>query len=426
MLSPQFIRENAERVKRDVILRNTTAPIDRIIQLDEERRLILQEVERLRAKRNTVSKAIGQSQDKQERETRIAEMRLVGEQIDNLDRKLRAVEAELNTCLLEVPNIVDTSVPRGPDEHSNVVVETAGDLPQFLFTPRPHWELGEILHGIDLERGAKMSGSRFYLLRGAMARLQRALIDFMLNEHGAAGFIEHYLPNMVNEASLYASGQLPKFRENLYHDAEEDYWMIPTAEVAFVNIYRDEIIPGGSLPLRFVGHTPCFRREKMSAGRDVRGIKRGHQFEKVEMFVYCEPEKSAQELTFLLQRARSIPAILGLPYRVVELCTGDLGFNATKTFDLEIWAPGQAEWLEVSSASNCLDFQARRANIRYKTSVDAAPRHPHMLNASGLALPRTIIAVMENYQLEDGSIAIPEALQPYMGGQSVIAPPARG
>ncbi len=425
MLSPLFIRENAERVKRDILLRNTSAPIDRIIQLDEDRRHLLVEVERLRGKRNTVSKAIGQSKEQSERETRIAEMRLVGEEIENLERKLRAVETELNTGLMEVPNIVDPSVPRGPDEHSNVVRETFGELPQFSFAPRPHWELGEIVQGIDLERGAKMSGSRFYLLRGAMARLQRALIDFMLNEHGDAGFVEHYLPNMINEASLWASGQLPKFRDNLYHDAEEVYWMIPTAEVAFVNIYRDEIIPVGQLPLRFVGHTPCFRREKMSAGRDVRGIKRGHQFEKVEMFVYCEPEQSTAELEFLLQRARSIPEILGLPYRVVELCTGDLGFNATKTYDLEIWAPGQHEWLEVSSASNCLDFQARRANIRYKPAADASPRHPHMLNASGLALPRTVIAVMENYQLEDGSIAIPEALQPYMGGQTVIAAPKK-
>ena len=226
---------------------------------------------------------------------------------------------------------------------------------------------------------------------------------------------------MLNEASLYAAGQLPKFRDNLYRDAEEDYYFIPTAEVAFVNLYRDEIIPAGELPMRFVAHTPCFRREKMSAGRDVRGIKRGHQFEKVEMFVYCEPEQSAAELDMLVARARAIPAILGLPYRVVELCSGDIGFNSTKTFDLEIWAPGQGEWLEVSSASNCLDFQARRANIRYRAGGDQPTRHPHMLNASGLALPRTVIAVMENYQREDGSIAIPEALQPYMGTDVIPA-----
>ena len=415
MLSLQFIRENTDRVKRDVLLRNSSAPIDRILQLDEERREILQQVEGLRAKRNTVSKAIGQSKDSSEREVRIAEMRLVGDEIDRLDARLKKIEAELQEKLYEVPNILHPDVPKGPDETSNVVRETVGELPHFSFTPRPHWELGTIVGGLDIERGAKMSGSRFYTLRGPLARLQRALIQFMLNEHGRAGFTEAYLPYMLSEASLYAAGQLPKFRDNLYRDFEEDYYFIPTAEVAFVNLYRDEIIPPGELPMRFVGHTPCFRREKMSAGRDVRGIKRGHQFEKVEMFVYCEPDESEAELQRLVDRARSIPEILGLPYRVIELCTGDVGFNSTRTFDLEIWAPGQGEWLEVSSASNCLDFQARRANIRYRTSQDAPTRHPHMLNASGLALPRTVIGVMENYQREDGSIEVPEPLRPYMG-----------
>jgi seryl-tRNA synthetase len=421
MLSLQYIRENVERVKRDVLLRNTTAPIDRILHLDEDRRGLLQQVESLRAKRNTVSKAIGQSKDAADREIRIAEMRLVGDEIDRLDGRLKKVESELQEKLYEVPNILDPKVPKGPDETSNRVVEVVGDLPHFPFVPRPHWELGEMVGGLDIERGAKMSGSRFYTLRGALARLQRALIQLMLNEHGRAGFTEAYLPYMLNEASLYAAGQLPKFRDNLYRDAEEDYYFIPTAEVAFVNLYRDEIIPAGELPMRFVAHTPCFRREKMSAGRDVRGIKRGHQFEKVEMFVYCEPEQSAAELDLLIARARSIPEILGLPYRVVELCSGDVGFNATRTFDLEIWAPGQGEWLEVSSASNCLDFQARRANIRFRAGSDQPTRSPHMLNASGLALPRTVIAVMENYQREDGSIAIPEVLQPYMGTDVIPA-----
>lgn len=415
MLSLQYIRENVDRVKRDVLLRNTTAPIDRIVQLDEDRREILQQVEGLRAKRNTVSKAIGASKDSADREIRIAEMRLVGDEIDRLDGRLKKIETELQDKLYEVPNILDPNVPKGPDETSNKVVEVVGDIPQFPFTPRPHWELGEMVGGLDIERGAKMSGSRFYTLRGPLAKLQRALIQFMLNEHGRAGFTEAYLPYMLSEASLYAAGQLPKFRDNLYRDAEEDYFFIPTAEVAFVNLYRDEIIPPGQLPMRFVGHTPCFRREKMSAGRDVRGIKRGHQFEKVEMFVYCEPDNSDAELDSLVARARSIPEILGLPYRVIALCSGDIGFNSTKTFDLEIWAPGQGEWLEVSSASNCLEFQARRANIRYRSVADEPTKYPHMLNASGLALPRTVIAVMENYQREDGSIEIPEALRPYMG-----------
>lgn len=422
MLSIQFIRENTERVKRDMALRNTTAPIDRILHLDTQRRELLQQVESLRSKRNTVSKAIGAAKDSGDREQRIMEMRLVGDEIDRLDSRLKAVETELNEKLLEVPNILDPSVPKGPDEESNVVVETVGEKRLFGFQPRPHWEIAEILDGIDFERGVKMSGSRFYVLKGAIARLQRSLIQFYLNEHTADGFTECYLPNMLSEASLWASGQLPKFRDNLYRDAEQDYYFIPTAEVAFVNLYRDEILPVGSLPQRFVAHTPCFRREKMSAGRDVRGIKRGHQFEKVEMFVYSEPEQSEAELQKLLLRARALPEKLGIPYRVLELCTGDVGFNATKTYDIEMWAPGQDEWLEVSSISNCLDFQARRANIRYRPGGEGSSvRHPHLLNASGLALPRSVISVMENFQQEDGSVVVPEMLRPYMG-MDVIRP----
>ncbi|MGD9933889.1 MAG: serine--tRNA ligase [Dehalococcoidia bacterium] len=426
MLSVQFIRDNTDRVKRDLVLRNTEAPIDRIVHLDERRRALLGDVERLRAERNAAGREIGKSKDPAVRNEKIDAMRLVAEQIDGLDVDLKAVETELDLLLLEVPNIIDPEAPKGPDEHSNVVIETVGEMPEFAFTPRPHWELGTIIDGIDLERGVKMSGSRFFALRGGAARLHRALIQFMLNEHSGAGFVEHYLPYMLSEASLTASGQLPKFRENLYRDAEEDYYFVPTAEVPFVNLYRDEIMAHGQLPLRLVAHTPCFRREKMSAGRDVRGIKRLHQFEKVEMFVYCEPEQSAAELDLLVQRARSIPEMLGLTYRVVALCTGDIGFNATRTFDIEVWSPGAAEWLEVSSASNCLDFQARRANIRYRPQADAPPRHPHMLNASGLALPRTLIAVMETYQQEDGSIRVPDVLKPYVGLDVIPAVAAEG
>ncbi|MEO6397052.1 MAG: serine--tRNA ligase [Tepidiformaceae bacterium] len=416
MLSIQFIRENTERVKRDMALRNTSAPIDRVLYLDEQRRELLQQVEALRSKRNAVSKAIGAAKESSGREQRIMEMRLVGDEIDRLDTRLKSVETELHEKLLEIPNVLDPSVPKGPDEESNVVLATVGEKRSFGFQPRPHWEIAEILDGIDFERGVKMSGSRFYVLKGAVARLQRSLIQFYLNEHTADGFTECYLPNMLSEASLWASGQLPKFRDNLYRDAEQDYFFIPTAEVAFVNLYRDEILPVGSLPQRFVAHTPCFRREKMSAGRDVRGIKRGHQFEKVEMFVYSEPEESAAELQRLVLRARALPEKLGIPYRVLELCSGDVGFNATRTYDIEMWAPGQDEWLEVSSVSNCLDFQARRANIRYRPGGEAtAVRHPHLLNASGLALPRSVISVLENYQQEDGSVVVPEVLRPYMG-----------
>jgi seryl-tRNA synthetase len=301
-----------------------------------------------------------------------------------------------------------------------VVLETVGDKPQFSFTPRPHWELGEMLGGIDFERGVKMSGSRFFVLRGALARLHRGLIQFFLDEHVRAGFTECYLPDMLTEESLYAAGQLPKFRDNLYRDAEEDYFFSPTAEVPFVNLYRDEIIPAAELPMRLVAHTPCFRREKMSAGRDVRGIKRVHQFEKVEMFVYAEPEESEREFELLVARARALPELLGIPYRLVQLCSGDTGFNATKTHDIELWAPGQDEWTEVSSVSNCQDFQARRANIRYRPEPDARPQFVHTLNGSGLALPRTVIAVLENYQQADGSVVIPDVLRPYMAGQELI------
>jgi seryl-tRNA synthetase len=259
-------------------------------------------------------------------------------------------------------------------------------------------------------------------MKGAIARLHRALTQFFLNEHIRAGFTEYYLPDMLTEASLYAAGQLPKFRENLYRDAEEDYYFSPTAEVPFVNLYRDEIIPAGQLPMRLVAHTPCFRREKMSAGRDVRGIKRVHQFEKVEMFVYCEPEESESEFQRLMTRARALPELLGIPYRVVQLCSGDVGFNATKTYDIEVWAPGQGEWLEVSSVSNCLEFQARRANIRYRPAPDASTRYPHMLNGSGMPPGRVLIALLENYQREDGSIEVPEVLRPLVGADLITRP----
>lgn len=421
MLTAQFIRENLDRVQHDLLARNSSADLDAIIALDDRRRSLLHEVESLRAERNAASKEIGRAKDSTDRQARIEAMREVGDRIEALDRDLKAVDADLLARLYEIPNVLDPRVPVGPDESANIVIEHVGEKPSFGFTPRPHWEIGEMLGGIDFERGVKMAGSRFYVLRGGIARLQRALIDFFLDEHTAAGFTECYLPDMLTEASLYAAGQLPKFRDNLYRDDEDDFYFIPTAEVAFVNLYRDEIIPAGELPMRFVAHTPCFRREKMSAGRDVRGIKRGHQFEKVEMFVYCQPEESEAELDALVQRVRALPEKLGLAYRVVELCSGDVGFNATRTFDIELWAPGQGEYLEVSSASNCIDFQARRANIRYRPSHDASPRHPHLLNASGLALPRTLIAIIENYQREDGSIEVPDVLRRYAGTDVITA-----
>ncbi len=422
MLSAQFIRENLDRVRSDLAARGADAPIDDILALDEQRRALIGEVEALRAERNTASKAIGATKDADERAERIAAARGLGEQLDGLEAQLREAEATLQERLYEVPNILDASTPPGADERENVTVKTVGELRAFDFEPRPHWEVGEALDGIDFARGVKMSGTRFFVLRGGIARLHRALTQWMLDSHIAAGFEEHYLPYMLTEESFFASGHLPKFRENLYQDAEEDYLLIPTAEAPFANLYRDEILEPGTLPLRFVAHTPCFRREKMSAGRDTRGLKRVHQFEKVEMFVFCEPEQSASELDLLLARACSIPERLGVPYRVLELCSGDLDFKASKGFDVEMWAPGQEEWLEVSSVSNTFDFQARRARVRYRRKAGARPNFPHMLNGSGLAPGRALIAVIENYQQADGSVAVPTVLQPYMGGLTRIEP----
>ncbi|MEW6233590.1 MAG: serine--tRNA ligase, partial [Chloroflexota bacterium] len=289
------------------------------------------------------------------------------------------------------------------------------------FEPLPHWEIGERLGIIDFERGVKMSGTRFYLLRGLGARLQRALITWMLDLHvNDHGYQEIYPPFVVKEECLVGAAQLPKFRDNLYHDVEDDVWMVPTAEVPLTNLHRDEILDATALPRRYVAYTPCFRREKMSAGRDVRGIKRGHQFDKVEMYKFTRPQDSYHELEKLVDNAEEVCRRLEIAYRVVEVCTGDLGFSTTKTYDVEMWAPGCGEWLEVSSCSNCEEFQARRANTRYRPTPTARPEFVHTLNGSGLALPRTVIAVLENYQQTDGSVLVPEVLRPYMGDVRVI------
>ena len=424
MLSAQFIRENEDRVRSDLASRGTEAPVDQILALDNERRTLLGEVEGLRADRNTASKAIGATKDPVERKERIEAARAVGDRLDGLEARLRDAEQELHNCLLEVPNVLDPQTPIGPDEESNVVVETVGTPRAFEFEAKPHWEIGEALAGIDITRGAKMSGTRFFVLRGGIARLHRAMLQWMIDSHADGGFVEHYLPYMLTEESFFASGHLPKFRENLYQDAEEDYLLLPTAEAAFANLYRDEILPAGSLPERLVAHTPCFRREKMSAGRDTRGLKRVHQFEKVEMFVFCEPEESEAELDGMLARARGLAEALEIPHRVLQLCSGDLDFKAAKGFDVELWSPGVEEWLEVSSVSNTLDFQARRANVRYRPDANARPRFPHLLNGSGLGAPRSLIAIIENYQQADGSVVVPSALRPYMGGVERIEAPS--
>jgi seryl-tRNA synthetase len=361
------------------------------------------------------------------REGAIAAMRALGERIAALEREVEPAEAAFRGQLLEIPNLPHPRVPVGPDESANVVVRTEGTLPTFDFTPLPHWELGAALGILDFERGVKIAGSRFYVLVGAGARLQRALIAWMLDLHVREhGYTEIYPPAMVKGECLVGTGNLPKFGDNLYRDAEEDYWWVPTAEVPVTNLYRDEVLEAGRLPIYHVAYTPCFRREKMSAGRDVRGIKRGHQFDKVEMVKFVPPERSDDELERLVADAEDVCRRLGIAHRVVQMCTGDLSFVAAMKYDVELWAPGCQEWLEVSSCSNFRDFQARRANIRYRPAPGAKPEFVHTLNGSGLALPRVLIAVLETYQQADGGVLVPPVLRPYVGAERIEPPAAPG
>ncbi len=422
MLSLQFIREHPDIVRKALADRQTPGPLDEILALDEQRRALLAETELLRAEQNAAGKKIAAAKDAAERRRMIDEMKSVSDRVAELAPQLRDVEERLDTLAHEIPNIPAPETPYGASEDDNTIRSQHGEE----YTDdwrKPHWELGETLGIIDFERGVKLSGSRFYVLSGAGARLQRALIAFMLELHiDKHGYTEKYLPVMVKEETMLHSGQLPKFRDNLYRDAEEDYWFVPTAEVPLTNLHGDEILEAGVLPLHYTAYTPCFRREKMSAGRDVRGIKRGHQFDKVEIYKFCEPERSGEELEAMLDDALDVCRELGLAYRVLEICTGDLGFNAARTYDIDTWSPAVGEWLEISSVSNCTDFQARRANIRFRREPGAKPEFPHTLNGSGLALPRTMIAIMENYQQPDGSIEIPEPLRRFMNGMTHIRP----
>jgi len=412
MLSLQFIRENPDLVRDALDKRHDSAPIEEILSLDKQRRNLLAEVEALRARRNEVSKEIGKTGEKPPQ--LIEEMRHIGDRIKTLDEQAKSTDEQLNDLLLRVPNIPHPSVPEGMDESENRIVRSWGEAREFDFKPLPHWELGEKLGIIDFERGVKLSGSRFYVLKGRGAHLQRALISFMLDLHTQEhGCTEMYPPFMVKQECMVGSGNLPKFAENLYHDEEDDLWFVPTAEVPLTNLHRDELLPPGTMPLYYAAYTACFRREKMSAGKDTRGIKRGHQFDKVELYKFAAPDSSDEELEKMVNDAEEVCRKLGIPYRVLELCTGDLGFASTKSYDIEMWAPGCEEWLEVSSCSNCGDFQARRANVRFRPKQGARPQFVHTLNGSGLALPRVLIAVMENYQQPDGSITIPQALYPY-------------
>ncbi|MEN6392248.1 MAG: serine--tRNA ligase [Anaerolineaceae bacterium] len=421
MIDLNLIREQPQLVKKSLSDRQMeTTPVEQILELDEKRREIIQQVEALKAERNAVSKEIGRMKDAQARQEKIDAMKKVGEQIAELDENLRIVESELNEILAIIPNIPDERVPYGKDEHDNVVLRTVGEKPKFSFEPLPHWDLGPRLGIINFEQGVKITGSRFYVLSGAGARLQRALISWMIDLHNRQGYTEKYTPFMVKGETLFGAGQLPKFQDNLYKDHEEDLWMVPTAEVPLTGLHMNDVIDEADLPIYYAAYTPCFRREKMSAGRDVRGIKRGHQFDKVEMYKYCKPENSNDELEKMRQDAEQTCAELGLTYRVVQLCSGDLGFGASITYDIEVWAPGCNEWLEVSSISNVTDFQARRANIKYRPSDGGKLRYVHTLNGSGLGMPRTFIAVLENYQQADGSVVIPQVLKPWMGGIEVI------
>jgi len=423
MLDINLMRENPDLVRKALELRQLdAAPVDQVLDLDLKRRTIIQEVETLKAERNAGSKEIGRSKDPQDRQAKIEAMRAIRDKISSLDGKLREVETALAAVMSTLPNIPDSKTPYGVDESENVVLKTVGEIPEYDFEPKPHWELGPELSVIDFERGVKITGSRFYVLSGAGARLQRALIAFMLDLHIRQGYTEKYTPFMVRTDTVYGAGQLPKFADNLYKDHEEDLYMVPTAEVPLTGYHMDEIIDEADLPLNYTAYSPCFRREKMSAGRDVRGIKRGHQFDKVEMYMFVKPEDSPAAFEQMFADAEETAALLGLPYRIHQLCSGDLGFNAAITYDLEVWAAGCQEWLEVSSVSNVTDFQARRANIRYRPEGGGRPRFLHTLNGSGLGMPRVLIAVLENYQQADGSVVVPEVLRPWMGGIEIIRP----
>lgn len=416
MLDLKFIRENPEIVRQALDNRHDATPLDEILELDTERRNKIVELEDLRHERKETAR-----QRRTDDET-VEEGRDLRVMIRSLEDEVRVLDEQLQDLLLRVPNIPDPSVPLGGGEEDNVIVRSWGEPKKLGFSPAPHWQLGESLGIIDFDRGVKLSGSRFYVLKGLGARLQRAIIALMLDIHtGEHGFQEIYPPYMVKRECLVASSNLPKFADNLYHDDEDDLWFVPTAEVPLTNLHRDEIIPAETLPIYYVAYTACFRREKMSAGKDTRGIKRGHQFDKVEMYKFTEPEKSGEELEKMVAAAEAVCQRLELPYRVVQLCTAELGFASTRTYDIEMWAPGCGEWLEVSSCSNCGDFQARRANIRYRPAPDARPRFVHTLNGSGLALPRVMIAIIENYQQADGSILVPEALQPFVGRKVITS-----
>lgn len=468
MIDIALIREKPDWVKERLTALNDPGAIERIdavFALDKQRRQVLVEAENAQAARNRLNKAAGmlrgnKSIDDARRFALAASaaeaisahdydraagvlsnpidytpnpaggeaftalnsaLGGIGEHVEALNQRLAGIEAQLNETLLWIPNLPHESVPVFPSEEDNIPWPVEGLMPEFDFEPKPHWDLGPELGIIDFERGVRLHGTRGYILQGAGARLQRALIGFYLDQARAKGYTEVYVPFMVREDMMVGAGQFPKFRDTVYTDPDAELVMIPTAEVAITNLHRDEILDESQLPLYYVGHTPCFRKEKTSAGRDVRGIKRVHQFEKVEMYKFTTPETSYAELESLTEDACDLLRKLGLTFRRLEIVSGDLGFSASKKYDVEVWAPGCQEWLEVSSCSNTEDFQARRANIKYRPAEGKRTRHVHTLNGSGLPTARVLIAILENFQQADGSVIVPEVLRPYLGGESVIA-----
>ena len=416
MLDARFIKENVDAVKEALRKRNYEFPLADYIAIEEKRITVMREVEELRNRRNVVSEEIGKlKRQKADASPQLEEMKAVAEKIKSLDDRLRAVEEETRALILTIPNIPHESVPVGRDENENIEVRKWGVPRQFDFKPLNHWDIAEALDIIDFDRASKISGARFALMKGAGARLERALMNFMLDTNTSKGYKEVFPPIIVNRESMTGTGQLPKFEMELFRIADPEFYLIPTAEVPVTNIHRDEILKETELPVYYTAYTPCFRREAGSYGKDTRGLIRQHQFNKVEMVKFVKPEDSYAELEKLTDNAEDLLRKLDLPYRVVALCTGDLGFSSAKTYDLEVWLPGQDKYREISSCSNFEDFQARRANIRFKREGKKGTEFVHTLNGSGLAIGRTVVAILENYQQKDGSVVIPEILRPYMG-----------
>ena len=422
MLDLKWVRENPEEVAQMLKNRNNSFPLDELLKLDEKRKAALLEVEKLKEKRNAGAKQVGVLKKNGENaDALMEEMRQLGDRIGELDAKTAEIQAELDNMALSIPNKVHSSVPVGKDENDNVEIRRWGTPREFSFTPKAHWEIGETLGIMDFERGVKLAESRFTILKKEGARLERALMNFMLDLHTTKhGFTEIMPPVLVNSKTMTGTGQLPKSTEDLYRCANDDLWLIPTAEVPLTNMHSGEILAEKNLPMYFTAYTPCFRREAGSYGRDMKGMLRQHQFDKVEMVKLSTPEKSYDELEHLTNCAEEVLQVLGLPYRVVCLSSGDMGFGAAKTYDLEVWLPFQNCYREISSCSNCEDFQARRMGLRYRPADGGKPQFVHTLNGSGLAIGRTLIAVVENCQNEDGSVTIPEALRPYLGGLEKI------